>query len=137
MKEFLLTRQVFGDTFTLGEVFLDGQRICYTCEDKDRKLEDGGEKVYGETCIPRGTYKVTLSFSHKFQKILPELHDVDQFDGVRIHGGNTDKDTLACVLVGIIPTENGVAKCAPAMTKIMSIIEAAENVGEECWITIK
>ena len=75
-------------------------------EDKVRDLNKNGvfdgdeKKVYGETAIPYGTYKVILSYSPKFKRILPELLDVPCFTGIRIHRGNTEKDTAGCLLVG-------------------------------------
>ena len=58
-------------------------------------------KVYGETCIPYGTYKVELSYSPKFKKIMPAILDVKGFTGVRMHNGADKNSTLGCILVGI------------------------------------
>lgn len=58
-------------------------------------------KVYGETCIPYGTYKVELSYSPKFKKIMPAILDVKGFTGVRMHNGVDKNSTLGCILVGI------------------------------------
>lgn len=58
-------------------------------------------KVYGETCIPYGTYKVELSYSPKFKKIMPAILNVKGFTGVRIHNGSYIEHTLGCPLIGI------------------------------------
>lgn len=57
-------------------------------------------KVYGETAIPTGTYSVTYTYSTRFKKYMPLINNVKGFDGIRIHSGNTAKDTLGCIIVG-------------------------------------
>ena len=102
----LLKRIALRDTYTIGKIYIDGEYFCDTLEDKVRDLNKNGvfdgdeKKVYGETAIPYGTYKVILSYSPKFKRILPELLDVPCFTGIRIHRGNTEKDTAGCLLVG-------------------------------------
>lgn len=100
-----LTRTHKFDTETLGELFVDEEFFGYTLEDphKDRK-------VYGNTCIPVGAYKVQVTYSPKFKKLLPLVWNVDKdrsvldsdgdrWTGIRFHGGNTHKDTYGCILV--------------------------------------
>jgi hypothetical protein len=83
-----IIRDVFSHDRTFGRMFVDGRYLGETLEDADRRLEDGGVKVPKETAIPRGKYKLTITFSNRFQKPMPYVHDVPQFEGVRIHGGN-------------------------------------------------
>ena len=102
----LLKRRFLGDNYTIGTLFINGERFCDTLEDKNRDVNRNGKfdgkekKVQGETCIPYGTYKVTLNLSPRFKRPLPRLMDVPDFDGVLIHRGNTAKDTQGCILVG-------------------------------------
>jgi hypothetical protein len=103
----LLKRDTFGEDYTMGKLFIDNEPFCDTLEDKcrdlnnDNDLDDPGEtKVYGETCIPGGVYKIIMFFSPHFKRILPRLIAVKGFDGILIHPGNTIKDTLGCILVG-------------------------------------
>lgn len=58
-------------------------------------------KVYGETCIPYGTYDVVLSYSPKFKKIMPEVLKVKGFTGIRMHNGSYTYHSSGCPLVGI------------------------------------
>lgn len=85
-----------GDRNIIGDLFINGEFFCYTLEDEKRA---DGLKVYGETAIPTGTYNVLLTKSNRFKRLMPLLIDVPMFRGIRIHGGNTSKDTLGCILV--------------------------------------
>lgn len=103
--------------YTIGRLYVDGRLYCDTLEDeirdanKNGKFDNGEKKVYGETAIPYGGYEVKFTYSPKFSKksaytsfikngLMPEICNVPQFTGIRIHGGNTDKDTYGCLLVG-------------------------------------
>lgn len=131
-----VVREQMSDEFTLGKMSVDGMFFGYTCEDKDRKLEDGGEKIQNETAIPRGTYRVINSFSNHFQRELPELLDVPGYSGVRIHGGNGPADTEGCILLGRVRTADGCANCAERVTTLTAMIQNAEDAGEEIWLTV-
>ena len=93
--ELSLKREIFNEKNTIGKLFIDGTFFCYTLEDVIRD-----KKVYGETAIPYGVYKVILSLSNRFKKVLPLVLNVPNFEGIRIHGGNTESDSLGCILVG-------------------------------------
>ena len=98
-----LERVKLGEDYTVGKLSADGKFICYTLEDKVRE-EDGISvdkwKVYAKTAIPKGTYSVSITMSNRFKTRLPLLADVPGFTGVRIHTGNSSKDTEGCILVG-------------------------------------
>jgi len=95
-----LIRDTFTETTTIGKLYIDGVFECYTLEDKDRHLEDGGLKIPDITAIPRGIYKIELRFSPHFNCITPHLLDIPNFEYVLIHWGNYAKDTDGCILVG-------------------------------------
>lgn len=85
-----------GAEYTIGKLYIDGQYFCDTLEDTVRKV-----KIAGKTAIPAGTYKVKKTMSPRFKKILPEILNVPNFSGVRIHAGNTAADTDGCLLLGL------------------------------------
>jgi len=102
-----LYRRFKGEDYTIGSLFINGLYFCDTIEDKvrdynkDGDLEDAGEtKVFGKTAIPYGTYKVRLTMSPKFKRLLPLVMGVKHFTGIRIHRGNTAGDSHGCILPG-------------------------------------
>jgi hypothetical protein len=93
------------DTYTIGDLYIDygnGEGYKFfsnTLEDKVRPSDE--PKVYGKTAIPFGIYKITITFSPKFNRLLPLINNVPGFEGIRIHPGNTAEDTEGCILVGV------------------------------------
>ena len=98
--ELRLERKWFTPASTIGELTIDGIFECFTLEDVARDGDIFVVKVPGATAIPEGRYAVRISFSQKFNTQLPEILNVPNFVGVRIHPGNTAADTEGCVLVG-------------------------------------
>ena len=91
-----LERFEYGSTFTIGRFYIDGIYHCFSLEDVVRQ----GAKIDGQTAIPVGTYNVIIDVSTRFGKQLPHVLDVPNFTGIRIHPGNTSKDTEGCILLG-------------------------------------
>lgn len=132
-----IKRRFKATDYTIGSLFIDGKYFCDTLEDKVRDLRfDGSGKVYGKTAIPSGEYKVTLTLSNRFKKVLPLLHDVPFFEGIRIHSGNTDKDTDGCLLVGENREKGKVLFSRPTMERLMKRMRDAESRGEDITISI-
>jgi len=92
-----INRKWFTDKSTIGKLYIDDKFFCYTLEDVVRPV---GEKLLGKTAIPWGKYRVILSMSNRFKKVLPLLLDVPMFEGIRIHAGNSAVDTEGCILLG-------------------------------------
>ena len=133
----LLHRQIFSDKSSVGTLYVNGLKECHTLEDRDRHLEEGGEKVYGETAIPRNTYKVVITYSNRFKQPMPLLVDVPQFEGIRIHPGNTAEDTHGCILVGVGIGQDILYNSRQAYERLFNKLEAAEALGEEIEIEIR
>ncbi len=131
--ELLLLRETFTADSTIGSLSIDGTFECYVLEDVVRAP---GEKVKSKTAIPFGRYKVVLSLSNRFQKVLPELLDVPMFVGIRIHSGNGSGDTEGCLLVGQTRAANFVGASVKAMGVLMPKLTAASKRKEDIWITI-
>ena len=125
--ELKLIRETFTEKSTIGSLYVNGIFFCYTLEDKDRKLESGGVKEYAKTAIPRGKYKVINSFSNRFKKYLPELVNVPQFAGIRIHAGNTADHSEGCILVGSTKAVDFIGNSKVTFDKLMKAIQAVEK----------
>lgn len=133
----ILHRSIFTERCTLGTLTVNGDDFrCFTCEDVDRKLENGGEKIPHETCIPRGEYAVVINFSNRFQRKLPLLIGVPDFDGIRIHPGNTAADTEGCILPGLEVGHDSVLHSRDAFAALYTRIAAAFEAGEAITIEV-
>ena len=100
-------RIAFKSTYTIGKLYVDGKYFCDVLEDVDRGLDSSmteseilEKKVKGQTAIPTGHYVINITYSPKYKRMMPLLLDVKGFSGIRIHSGNTAKDTEGCLLVG-------------------------------------
>lgn len=111
------------DDSTIGELFIDGIFECFTLEDKERPV-----KIKGETAIAKGTYKVIINQSNRFKRLLPLLIDVPDFEGVRIHSGNSNHDTEGCILVGQTRNKNYIGQSRKAFDKLFKKMQAAKNI---------
>ena len=131
-----LRRIAFKPKYTIGKLYIDGNYVCDTIEDTDRNLDDSmtedeikKKKVYGETAIPYGTYLVRITYSNKFKKMLPLVENVKGFSGIRIHSGNTEKDSLGCIIVGKNKKVGMVLDSRVTMDKLMNILTSTkENI---------
>lgn len=128
------------ETYTVGKVFVDGKRFSESMEDKDRGLtqdmpldEIKRVKVYGETAIPTGTYTVKMTYSQKYKRMMPEVLNVPGYSGIRIHSGNTAKDSLGCILLGRNTKVGMVTESRKTCEEFERLLKAA---GGECKLTI-
>lgn len=134
--ELKLDRKYKKQNYTIGDLYINGQWLCNTIEDKVRILNSFEDKVYGETAIPEGRYKVLVTYSPKFKRYLPELINTPFFKNIRIHSGNTEKDSEGCIIVGGNKVKGKVVNSKATLDKLMNILLPASQRGEEIFITI-
>ena len=159
--ELILKRIAKRKTYTIGRLYIaqeindsdkeehpglrqpltEGLQICDTLEPTWRDYKHGAYKVKGRSAIPEGRYAVVISFSPKFKQWLPILLGDAEFNrkwqGIRIHAGNTAKDTEGCILAG---KNKLVGQLVDSRTCVRSlkqkIVEAKDN-GEAVWLTVR
>jgi hypothetical protein len=134
-----LTRTTFGDS-TIGRLLVNGVFQCWTLEDKVREILGrpvAEWKVQNQTAIPVGEYEVKLTFSGRFQKVLPILLNVPGFSGIRIHAGNTKEDTEGCILLGLGVAGSSITQSRAAMTQFQSKLELAIKAGERVTVKVE
>jgi hypothetical protein len=122
-----VVRDTLLPTVTLGKLYIDGVFECHTLEDCDRKLEGSGVKIPKETAIPRGLYPVIIDYSVRFQKQMMHVLNVPQFEGVRIHAGNSEKDTEGCILLGIGRSGNTLLNSRQAVESVLVKLILADS----------
>ncbi|MBQ6287380.1 MAG: hypothetical protein IJK73_06985 [Bacteroidales bacterium] len=152
--ELTLKRIYNCPTYCIGRLYADTCYVSDTIEDTDRGLKDTwsiekvkSTKVYGETAIPKGRYKVVLSKSPKFGNrtwakkydgLIPEILDVKGFSGIRIHPANFATELLGCIAPGINSKKGQVTQSQNTYFKLMDqYLMPAWKEGREIWITIQ
>ena len=132
MINLLLIRDTFSKESTIGELFLNGERICDTLENP---WQDNQRNI---SCIPEGVYPVRLrlpreSATRDYMHLL--VKDVKDRDYILFHIGNTAKDTSGCILVGLGSQQDVVNNSRLAMDLLMK--EIINLGGENINLIIK
>ncbi|MDR2427274.1 MAG: DUF5675 family protein [Endomicrobium sp.] len=130
----LIKRFAFKENYTIGKLYADNEYICDTLEDTVRL--DGGPKIYGVTAIPDGKYLSNLTWSARFKSYLPIIENVPNFEGIRIHVGNTSLDTEGCILVGKNEAAGKVLESKQTLEKIVALYKEAINRNEIIVVNI-
>ena len=128
----LLIRDTFSKNSVIGELFLNGERMCDTLENP---WINNKKNV---SCIPRGEYKVRLrlpreSATRNYIHLL--VQDVPNRDWILFHRGNTSKDTRGCILVGLGSQQDFVSNSVLAMDLLIK--EVIHLGGENINLIIK
>ena len=130
----VLTRHARRADYTIGRLEDEnGKKISDTLEPTWRDYKGGELKIPKKSAIPEGTYRVVVTKSRRFQKYLPLLVGVPGFEGVRIHAGNTSRDTEGCILVGQNLQVGKVLWSRITLEKLMKLIENEKVI----YLTIK
>lgn len=130
-----LVRIVTWSNYTEGKLYIDGAYFCDTLEDTDRGLDQtmsefeiNRRKIYGQTCIPSGEYKVVLNMSPRFKKILPRILDVKGFEGILMHSGNTVQDSSGCILLGNKSSDGVLINSRKAVNALIEKIKDQKDI---------
>ncbi|UKK52651.1 DUF5675 family protein [Prevotella sp. E2-28] len=129
--------------FLNGERFGDGKKYCNLLEDEDRGLKQDmpldkikAVKIKGQTAIPAGRYRIIFTYSPKYKKQMPLVSGVPGFDGIRIHSGNSNKDTEGCLLFGVNDKVGWISNSRYWTNIVTDLIKDAINKGEDVFINI-
>lgn len=132
-------------TKTFGKLYKGDVYLSETLEDK--VLHDGEAFIPGENAIPYGKYRLIISYSNRFKKQMIQVINVRGNNnilfhgvsidscGIRMHGGNTEEDTLGCPLVGKTRTLNGIRDCAVAVQSLFDLVKKTDET-EEVYLNI-
>ena len=141
--ELRLERKYRNNNYRIDTLYINGKYFSDALEDPDRGLTDTMSleeikkiKIKGNTCIPYGTYNITITYSPRFKKNLPLLNNVKGFDGIRIHSGNKPQDTEGCLLPGFNKVKGQVIDSRVTTDKLIAQIQQVLNKGEKVTITI-
>tara|TARA_R110001592_G_scaffold293107_1_gene562612 strand:- start:218 stop:622 length:405 start_codon:yes stop_codon:yes gene_type:complete len=132
MINLLLIRDTFSEKSTIGELFLNGERMCDTLENP---WLDNQKNI---SCIPEGIYPVRIrlpreSATRDYLHLL--VQDVPNRDWILFHRGNYPKDTSGCILVGLGSKQDVVNNSKLAMDLLIK--EILHLGGENINLIIK
>lgn len=138
VKRFLLDKK-----FTVANLYIDKKFCCNTIEDRDRNLnylmsvdDILSKKVYSETAIPTGIYKVIIDYSNKYKRNMPHILNVKGFDAIRIHSGNFATDSCGCLLCGEFNGKDAVVNSREITKGLQNLIQKAIDEKEEVTLIL-
>ena len=124
------------DEYTISHLYINGKYFMDVIEDADRCLDSGmsDEEVRevknehkGETAIPIGIYTLTMTYSPRFKKEMPLINNVKGFEGIRIHTGNTAKDSEGCLIVGLNKVKGKVVQSRVQFERLIKEIKKTKG----------
>lgn len=132
------------DQSTGGALSINGQFHCHTCEDEKRTI-----KLYGETRIPSGRYRIKLriegGMNERYKIIYPRhrgmlwLQNVVGFKWIYIHPGRHEWHTDGCILVGYTALSKGgfdLDRDKEAYNNLYAMVIDAIDKGEQIFIDV-
>lgn len=151
----LLERKWKKPNYTIGILYIDGNRFCEAIEDTDRGINNSMAeaeilriKKPNITAIPTGVYPIDLNtVSSRFGKVpfyvsvckgkLPRLQNVKGYSGVLIHCGNTEKDSSGCIICGENKVKGKVINSKETFKRLYKLLQDSYNRGEKITIEIR
>lgn len=113
----------FSEKSTQGYLDIDGATECYTLE--PRKDQSQGKPF----CIVAGlTFKVELKWSHHFDRIVPHILDVPNFEAIEIHPLNFPHQTEGCLGVGRDTHEDVLGHSDAAFEALMEKLKGQDDI---------
>ena len=150
--EIILKRIAKRKDYTIGKLYIRTEEVeeyrtytndeyfCDTLEPTWRDFANGAYKIKGKSAIPEGRYAVVITWSPRFKTWLPLLVGNQEFSkkwqGIRIHAGNTAKDTQGCILVGKNREVGKVLDSRKCLYELKQKIVAAKDKGAPVWLTV-
>ena len=150
--EIILKRIAKRKDYTIGRLYIRTEEVeeyrtytndeyfCDTLEPTWRDYANGAYKIKGKSAIPEGRYAVVITWSPRFKTWLPLLVGNQEFSkkwqGIRIHAGNTAKDTQGCILVGKNREVGKVLDSRKCLYELKQKIVAAKDRGAPVWLTV-
>ena len=155
--ELKLIRKYRCSNYCIDKLYINNEYFSDALEDPDRSLTDTMSleeikkiKIKGNTCIPYGTYTITLDvtspkFGSKsyYKEVcngkVPRLLNVKGFDGILIHvgdGPNGYRLTEGCILVGRNLIKGGLTEGKKYFQLLYKQMLEAKKRGEKVTIEI-
>ena len=123
-----LVRKYKCPNYTIGHLYINDKYFCDTLEDTVRELNTINDKIKHKTAIPKGKYKVVVTMSPRFKRLLPLLLNVPFFEGIRIHRGNDENDTSGCIIVGENKIKGKVINSTYYEKKLVELLKNEEDI---------
>ena len=162
--ELILKRIAKRKAYTIGRLYikertddeyLAGEKEMYLCDTLEPTALELKTTVSKEAvlrspakvqslkpfAIPEGRYAVVITWSPKFNAWLPVLLGGPDFyhlfKRIRIHAGNTAKDTAGCILVGRNQQVGRLFESRKWLYEVKQKIVEAKARDEPVWLTIR
>lgn len=123
-----LIRKYKCPEYTIGHLYINDKYFCDTLEDTVRQLDSIEDKIKHKTAISAGVYKVVVTMSPKFKRLLPLLLNVPFFTGIRIHRGTKAEHTSGCVLIGENKIKGGLINSKYYEEKLVELMEGEDDI---------
>ena len=129
--ELTLKRIAYRPSYTIGHLYAGHRRVCDTLE------PTADTRRTRHPCIPAGRYPLVMTKSPRFGRWLPLLLGVPGRNGIRIHAGNTPRDTQGCILPGENRKVGRVLDSQECLRRIINLYNQAKERGEPVYIAVR